>query len=91
MTKELYEMLGADGLTGIGTSLTTVTTTKPFRRVYFVNNGATTITIGIDANPAAGKQIVLAPNEKFNESISGSDFRYKSSDVSGKLIYALLG
>lgn len=88
---KLFKFLGGDELTNIGTSLTTITPSSTIRRVYLINTGTTTITIGLGANPEAGKQIKLSSGAVFNESISGADFRYKSDTSGGKLIYALLG
>lgn len=88
---KLYKFLEGDELTSIGTTLTTITPDMVIRRVYLINTGSTTITIGLGADPVTGKQIKLPPGSIFNESISGSDFRYKSDSAGGKLIYALLG
>lgn len=87
----MYKFLGGDELTSIGTGLTIINPSSVIRRVYLVNTGSTTITIGLGADPETGKQIKLPPNAVFNESVSGADFRYKSDSDGGKLIYALLG
>lgn len=88
---KLYQFLGGDKLSSIGTGITTITPSSVIRRVYLINTGSTTITVGLGENPVAGKQIKLPPGAVFNESISGADFRYKSDTSGGELIYALLG
>ena len=91
---QYYQVLYADEISGIGTTINTLSVPVGHkgRYVEIINTGSTKIYFATDMDPAVGMQGVLPPNVMYYGEYDGfSQIRYKSSATGGNMSIIVRG